>query len=60
MRVPTFLIDIDECIAGMVDCHVNATCNSTFGSVPVILALREMESTAQVRLNCRVYDMLLT
>ena len=27
-----FLIDIEECVTGMDDCHVNATCNNTFGS----------------------------
>ena len=27
-----FLIDIDECETEMDDCHVNATCNNTFGS----------------------------
>jgi len=25
-------IDIDECETEMDDCHVNATCNNTFGS----------------------------
>ena len=32
MHGSLFLIDIDECATGMDDCHVNATCNNTFGS----------------------------
>jgi len=27
-----FFIDVDECVTEMDDCHVNATCNNTFGS----------------------------
>ena len=27
-----FVLDIDECETVMDDCHVNATCNNTFGS----------------------------
>ena len=27
-----FFIDVDECVTGMDDCHVNATCSNTFGS----------------------------
>ena len=32
MHDSILLIDIDECVTGMDDCHVNATCNNTFGS----------------------------
>jgi len=27
-----YLIDIDECVTEMDNCHMNATCNNTFGS----------------------------
>ena len=26
------LVDIDECVTEMDNCHMNATCNNTFGS----------------------------
>ena len=32
MHGSLFLIDINECGAGIDNCHVNATCNNTFGS----------------------------
>jgi len=32
MNDTLLLVDIDECVTEMDNCHKNATCNNTFGS----------------------------
>ena len=32
MHILAYILDIDECMTEMDNCHKNATCNNTFGS----------------------------